>query len=56
MAKQDAHPDTPAHAPGIRKGESRAAPLAQRQTRVAKDATGINLDPIQPKMPHLPPA
>ena len=59
MAKQDAHPDTPAHATGIRKGESRAEPLAQRQTRVAKDATGINLDrrgPIHPKMPHLPPA
>jgi hypothetical protein len=59
MAKQDARPDTPAHAIGIRKGESRAAPLAQRPTRIAKDATGINLDqrgPIHPKMPHLPPA
>ena len=59
MAKQDAHPDTPAHAIGIRKGESRAAPLVQRPTRIAKDATGINLDqrgPIHPKMPHLPPA
>jgi hypothetical protein len=59
MAKQDAHPDTPAHAIGTRKGESRAEPLAQRQTRVAKDATGVNLDqrgPIHPKMPHLPPA
>jgi hypothetical protein len=59
MAKQDARPDTSAHALGIRKGESRAAPLAQRPTRIAKDATGINLDqrgPIHPKMPHLPPA
>jgi len=59
MAKQDARPDTSAHALGIRKGKSRAAPLAQRPTRIAKDATGINLDqrgPIHPKMPHLPPA
>ena len=59
MAKQDAHPDTPAHATGIRKGESRARPLAQRPTRVAKDASGVNLDqrgPIHPKMPQLPPA
>ena len=59
MAKQDAQPDTSAHAVGIRRGESRGRPLAQRPTRLAKDATGINLDqrgPINPKMPHLPPA
>jgi hypothetical protein len=59
MVKQDAAPDTPAHATGIRKGESRAEPVAQRSTRVAKDATGINLDqrgPIDPRMPQLPPA
>jgi hypothetical protein len=59
MAKQDARPDTPAHPTGVRKGESRAEPLAKRLTRVAKDATGVNLDqrgPIHPKMPHLPPA
>lgn len=52
-------PDTTAHAIGVRKGESRAESLAQRPTRKAKDATGINLDqrgPIHPKMPHLPPA
>ncbi len=58
MVKQDAKPDTPAHAVGIRKGESRGRPLAERPTRVAKDATGINLDqrgPIHPKMPHMPP-
>lgn len=59
MAKQDAHPDTPAHASGIRKGESRAEPLVKRPTRKAQDATGVNLEqrgPIHPKMPHLPPA
>jgi hypothetical protein len=52
-------PDTSAHPTGIRKGESRARPLAQRPTRVAKDATGINPEqrgPIHPKMPHMPPA
>jgi hypothetical protein len=52
-------PATSAHPIGIRRGESRAEPLAQRPTRRAKDATGINIDarrPIHPKMPHLPPA
>jgi len=59
MAKQDSHSDTPARILGIRKDESRATPLAQRPTRAAKDATGINLKqrgPIHPKMPHMPPA
>ncbi len=59
MVKNDAAPDTPAHATGIRKGESRARPLAERTTRVAKDATGVNPDqrgPIDPRMPQLPPA
>jgi len=59
MAKQDTSMESTAHAAGVRKGESRAEPLAQRPTRTAKDATGINLEqrgPIHPKMPHLPPA
>lgn len=59
MVKQDTSPKTPAHATGTRKGENRAEPFAQRPTRTAKDATGINSqqrDPIDPKMPHLPPA
>lgn len=59
MDKQDARPDTPAHPTGVRKSESRTRPLAERPTRVAKDATGVNLEqrgPIHPKMPHLPPA
>lgn len=53
------HPDAPAQATGVRKGESRAQLLVQRPTRTAKDASGINVDqrgPIHPKMPHLPPA
>jgi hypothetical protein len=60
MAKQDARPDTPAHAIGVRKGENRADQVTHRGlTRTAKDATGINLEqrgPISPKMPQLPPA
>ena len=59
MAKQDTTVDSPAHAVGVRKGESRAEPLEKRQTRTAKDATGVNLEqrgPISPKMPQLPPA
>jgi hypothetical protein len=59
MAYQNARPDAPTHPTGVRKGESRARPLAERLTRVAKDATGVNLDqrgPIDPRMPHLPPA
>jgi hypothetical protein len=54
-----AKPDTPTHLIGTRRGENRAEPLAQRPTRKANDATGINPDqraPIHPKMPHMPPA
>ena len=59
MSLQPPKPSTPAHAGGVRKGESRAKPLAQRTTRLAQDASGINPEsrhPIHPKMPHLPPA
>ena len=59
MTDQDTSVDSTAHAVGIRKGESRAAPLAERPTRKADDATGINLSqrgPIDPRMPQLPPA
>jgi len=47
------------HEKGVAKGEERAKPLAQRATRKAGDATGINVDnrgPIDPRMPSLPPA
>lgn len=59
MVKQDATPATSAHSVGNRKGESRGRPLAERPTRRASDATGINLSqrgPINPKMPQMPPA
>jgi hypothetical protein len=59
MAEQDVRRDSTAHGTGVRKGEGRAEPLAQRPTRTAKDATGINVDqraPINPAMPHMPPA
>ncbi len=56
---QDTTVDRPAHTPGTPKGEELSAPVAQRPTRKAGDATGINIDdrkPIDPKMPNLPPA
>ena len=59
MAFQDTTPDKPSHDTGTRKGEDRADPLPQRRTRTASDATGINVDtrgPINPAMPHMPPA
>jgi hypothetical protein len=59
-------PDLPAHMPGTPKGEERVLrrgrepgrgdPQSHRQ---ARDATSINPDlhaPIDPRMPHLPPA
>lgn len=59
MAHQDASPTTDSHQPGSRKGEGRAQPLSQRQTRMADDATGVNpadSAPIDPRMPSMPPA
>ncbi|MEO6964430.1 MAG: hypothetical protein ABI076_00865 [Acidobacteriaceae bacterium] len=52
-------PDAPSHTPGTAKGENRADPVQQRRTRMASDATGINPEasgPIDPRMPHMPPA
>lgn len=59
MPHQDTTPDAPSHQPGTPKGEDRARPLAQRRTRMASDATGINPEdasPIDPRMPQMPPA
>jgi hypothetical protein len=59
MAHDDVKPDTPSHTLGTPKGENRAAPLKDRMTRMASDATGINIAdraPINPAMPNLPPA
>jgi hypothetical protein len=58
-------PDTPSHTPGTPKGEElvrRKGREPGRQNeklgRTARDATSINAearDPIDPRMPHLPP-
>lgn len=59
MAHDDATPDAPTHTRGTTRSEDRAAPAAQRPTRMAGDATGINVadrKPIDPRMPNLPPA
>ncbi len=59
MAIQDTTPDSPSHDLGTRKGENRAAPVKQRRTRMASDATSINPEdsaPIDPRMPQMPPA
>ncbi len=59
MVKQDATVDKPSQNTGTQRGEDRAAPVVQRRTRMERDASGINADsrvPIDPRMPHLPPA
>lgn len=59
MSHDDTTPDAPSHTRGTPKGENRAAPAAQRPTRMADDATGVNASdrkPIDPRMPNLPPA
>ena len=59
MAHDDVKPDAPSHTIGTPKGEDLAKPLKDRMTRMASDATGINVadrKPINPKMPNLPPA
>ena len=57
-------PDIDAHTPGTKRGEEWAykgekEPGREGQGRTARDATGINPDarnPIDPRMPNLPPA
>ncbi|MEO6801916.1 MAG: hypothetical protein ABI197_01580 [Granulicella sp.] len=59
MAHDDVRPDKPSHTTGTPKVENRSEPLKDRMTRMANDATGINVadrKPIHPKMPNLPPA
>ena len=56
--------DIDAHTPGTKRGEERAyegrkEPGREGEGRTSRDATGINADkraPIDPRMPHLPPA
>jgi len=66
MAKQDTRPDAPSHTRGTRKGEERVIKEGKEPgrdhrgiDRTARDSTGINsekMGPIDPRMPHFPPA
>lgn len=63
MAHQDTTPDKPSHTPGTHKGEewvqSKAEPGRAGKTVTARSSTSINAskrNPIDPRMPHFPPA
>jgi hypothetical protein len=65
MQHQDVRPDLPSHTPGAPRGEERVRKEGRepgreqpKLGRTARDATSINpraRDPIDPRMPHLPP-
>ncbi len=65
MARRDVRADLPSHTPGTPKGEERVAREGRepgredtKLGRTARDSTSINpgaRDPIDPRMPHLPP-
>lgn len=63
MTHQDVRPDTPSHTKGTHKGEEwvQKSPEPGRvgRTATARSSTSINpqsREPIDPRMPHLPPA
>ena len=66
MASFDVRADLPSHTPGTPKGEERVRREGRepgrentKLGRTARDSTSINAsarDPIDPQMPHLPPA
>ncbi len=63
MAIQYPDPDISAHTPGTHRGEDwvkdDAEPGREDETATARSSTGINpraAGPIDPRMPHLPPA
>lgn len=61
--RHGAKSSTPSHTPGTTRGEEEVIkqgpePGRGTGTRTARDATSINAkarDPIDPRMPHLPP-
>lgn len=62
MARQHTTPDKPSHTPGTHRGEewvrSQREPGREGRGTTARSSTGINAanrDPIDPRMPHLPP-
>jgi hypothetical protein len=59
MAYEDTTPGSASHGTSERKAEERTQPRPVRTTRLAGDASGINVadrKPIDPRMPSLPPA
>ena len=66
MASFDSRAQLPSHTPGTPRGEEMVRKLGRekgrdgpRGGRTARDATSINAtarNPIDPRMPHLPPA
>ena len=63
FCQQDVRPDLPSHTEGTNKGEewARKCPEPGREghTAMARSSTSINpqaAGPIDPRMPHLPPA
>lgn len=65
MEKFDSRALLPSHTPGTPRGEElvrrfgREAGREHHPARTARDSTSINAsarDPIDPRMPHLPPA
>jgi hypothetical protein len=59
QAYDDSKPHNPAHLVSVRRGEEPLKPKTVRPTRLAGDATGINVadrKPIDQRMPSLPPA
>jgi hypothetical protein len=64
MAKFDPRAELPAHTPGTPRGEElvrrfgREAGRERGLARTARDSTSVNAEarePIDPRMPHLPP-
>lgn len=67
MAKQDVSYDAPSHTPGTKRGEEVAKKKGReagrdnplKAMRTGRDSTSINaedMEPIDPRMPFLPPA
>ena len=67
MAKQDVSYDAPSHTPGTKRGEEMAGKKGReagrdnplKAMRTGRDSTSINaedMEPIDPRMPFLPPA
>lgn len=66
MGWHDSRTSLPAHTPGVPRGEQLASKVGRepgrdgpKGGRTARDSTGINpqdREPIDPKMPNMPPA